>query len=467
MNRTATTSGSVSTGWKTFLTIWCGQLVSLLGSGLTGFALGLWVLRTTGSVTQFALIAACTLAPRIVLSPLTGALADRWDRRRTMLASELAAALATLYIVIAMISGQLSVWHIYAAMSVISVCSAFQWPAYAASITLLVSKERYGQASGMVQIAHGLAQTLAPVMAAVMMQSKLGIVGVLILDLCSYLFAAATLAVIRIPRPPTGVQGESARQSLARDIIYGWHYLVSRPGLVGLLVMVSACNFLLGTIMILVNPLVLSFSSPQVLGVVMTTAGVGMFAGSAFMSISGGPRRRVRGMVAFLVVGGAALLPAGLPPSPLLIAAGAFFFLLAVPIASGCMQAIMQCKVEPAVQGRVFAFTGMAVSAAMPVAYLVAGPLADNFLEPWFAVGGPLAASLGQWIGVGPGRGVAAAFVGSGVLLIAVSVAGYLHPRVRGLEDELPDAIVAPDLADEPEPEGSFVGWGVVREAAD
>ncbi len=461
MDRTATVSGGVSAGWKTFLTIWSGQLVSLLGSGLSGFALGLWVLRTTGSVTEFALIAVCTLAPRILLSPLTGALADRWDRRWTMLGSEIAAACLTLYMAVAMVFGHLGVFQIYAAMSLISIASAFQWPAYAASITLLVPKEQYGQASGMVQIAQGLAQTLAPVMAAALMTSKMGIVGVLFLDLCSYLFAAATLIAIRIPSVPPDLSIAEERRPLLQDVAYGWHYLTARPGLVGLLVMVSACNFLLGTIMILVNPLVLSFSSTQVLGTVMTTAGIGMFVGSAYMSVSGGPRRRVRGMVGFLVLGGAALLAAGLPPSPVLIASGAFLFLLSVPVASGCMQAILQSKVHPAVQGRVFAFTGMAVSAAMPIAYLVSGPLADRFFEPWFAVGGPLAGSLGQWIGVGPGRGIAAAFVACGLLLIAISIAGYMHPRVRGLENELPDA--TPDT----KPAIHVFDWEVAREAAD
>jgi len=162
----------------------------------------------------------------------------------------------------------------------------------------------------------------------------------------------------------------------------------------------------------------------------------------------------------FLMLGGAALLPAALPPSPVMIATGAFLFLLSVPIASGSMQAILQSKVDPAVQGRVFAFTGMAVSAAMPVAYLVSGPLADRFFEPWFAVGGPLAGSLGQWVGVGPGRGIAAAFVACGFLLIAVTAAGYLHPRVRGLEEELPDA--TPDTNSD----GPRIEWKVAHETA-
>ena len=466
MNRKKDSSTGASRGWKTFLTIWSGQLISLLGSGLSGFALGLWVLHKTGSVTQFALIAACTLGPRIFLSPVTGALADRWDRRSTMLISEIAAALVTLNMVVLLALDHLSVWQIYLSMAAISVCSAFQWPAWAASITLLVGKENYGRASGLVQIAQGLAQTLAPVIAGAMIQSRPGVVGILIVDLLSYVFAAATLAVVRIPRLVGSSQpasGAALRPTLIHDIIYGWKYLVARPGLIGLVTMVSACNFLLGAIMILVNPLVLSFSTPQVLGTVMTTAGVGMFVGSAVMSITGGPRRRVRGMVIFLILGGAALLPAALPPSPLLIAGGAFLFLLSVPIASGSMQAILQSKVDPAVQGRVFAFTGMAVSAAMPIAYLVSGSLADRFFEPWFASGGLLAGSLGQWIGVGPGRGIAAAFVVCGLLLIAVTALGYSNPRVRGLEDELPDAVLEAK-SNEPLAE-PLMDWKVAHEA--
>jgi hypothetical protein len=462
MDRGTPAAARAPGGWKTFLTIWSGQLVSLLGSGLSGFALGLWALEVTGSVTRFALIAACTLGPRIFLSPIAGALADRWDRRLTMMASEIGAAVITFYLAGMLVMGHLAVWHIYVAMSAISVCSAFQWPAWAASITLLVEKDQYGRASGMVQVAQGLAQTVAPVMAAAMMQSRLGITGILLIDFSSYIFAAFTLMLVRIPSPVPEFTGDSKTEisgkQLLEDIVRGWRYLAGKPGLIGLVFMVSACNFLLGAIMILVAPLVLSFSTPQVLGTVMTTAGVGMFVGSAIMAATGGPRRRVRGMVLFLALGGAALLPAGLPPSPFVVASGAFLFLLSVPVASGCMQAILQTKVDAALQGRVFAFTGMSVAAAMPIAYLAAGPLADKFFEPWFSAGGLFAGSVGQWIGVGPGRGIAAAFVLSGLLLIAITLAAWANPRVRELENELPDAI--------PEREASMprMDWEVASE---
>jgi DHA3 family macrolide efflux protein-like MFS transporter len=82
--------------FRAFLLIWSGQVVSLTGSGLTGFALGVWVYQRTGSVTQFALISLFTSLPGIVFSPIAGALVDRWDRRWAMLISDAGAGLCTL-----------------------------------------------------------------------------------------------------------------------------------------------------------------------------------------------------------------------------------------------------------------------------------------------------------------------------------------------------------------------------------
>jgi len=90
------THNIVSRGMRVFIIVWLGQLVSLVGSGLTSFALGLWVYEQSGSVTQFALIGLFTALPNIVLSPLAGALVDRWDRRWAMILSDTGAGLCTL-----------------------------------------------------------------------------------------------------------------------------------------------------------------------------------------------------------------------------------------------------------------------------------------------------------------------------------------------------------------------------------
>ncbi len=429
-------------GMRIFTLIWAGQLVSLLGSGLSGFALGLWVLRGTGSVTRFALISMFTVLPRILLAPVAGALTDRWDRRRTMMASESVSAVATLALASLLYTGHLQIWQIYVAMSLISTSSAFQWPAYTAAATVLVPKEKLGQASGMVQSAQGVAQTCAPMLAGFLIEMPWVLVGgVLVIDALSYLFALGTLLAVRFPSVPNESK-KQANDSLLQEIGYGGRYLVARPGLLGLLFFLSASNFVFGLITVLVAPLVLSFASPKVLGTVMTSAGMGMMIGSIAMAAWGGPKRRVPAILGFTVLSGIALLPAGIPASATVIAIGAFFFLLGIPFISGCSQAIMQSKVDLHVQGRVFAITGAIGAAAMPLAYLAAGPLADRIFEPALARGGPLAATIGSFIGVGPGRGIALAFMTLGVVLVLIALLGVVFARFRNVESELPDAIV-------------------------
>ncbi len=112
-----------------------------------------------------------------------------------------------------------------------------------------------------------------------------------------------------------------------------------------------------------------------------------------------------------------------------------------LPIINGSSQALWQSKVAVDVQGRVFAVRRMFAWIAMPLAYILAGPLADYVFNPLLVEGGPLEDSIGKVIGVGPGRGSGFLFVWLGCLTILISFLGYIYPRVRLVEDELPDAI--------------------------
>src|SRR5512142_2579964 len=98
------TQQAMPKGTRSFFTIWFGQSISLIGSGLTGFALGIWVYQRTGSVTEFALISLFTTLPAIVFSPMAGALVDRWDRRRAMILSDSGAGACTLTIALLLFS---------------------------------------------------------------------------------------------------------------------------------------------------------------------------------------------------------------------------------------------------------------------------------------------------------------------------------------------------------------------------
>ena len=82
-------------GMRTFLIVWSGQFVSLIGTGLTTFALAIWVFQETGSATQLAMIVLAARLPMLVVSPFAGALIDRWDRRMAMILADSGAAAGT------------------------------------------------------------------------------------------------------------------------------------------------------------------------------------------------------------------------------------------------------------------------------------------------------------------------------------------------------------------------------------
>ncbi|MBN1146657.1 MAG: MFS transporter [Anaerolineales bacterium] len=431
---------------RVFLVTWFGQSVSLLGSGLTSFALGVWVFERSGSATLFALIGLCAVLPRILLSPLAGALVDRWDRRRAMALSDAGAGLSTLMAIILTLSGRFEIWHVYLLAGANAAFSAIQWPAYMATTALLVTKENLGRANGLVQLSQAASEILAPILAGALV-SLIGLAGVMLIDCVTFLFAVAALLLVRFPQPETASITAAATQSFWEQMSYGWKYIARRPGLFGLLGLLAAVNFLWGMVGALIVPMVLSFASSQELGALLSIAGLGMLAGSLAMSAWGGPKRRIHGVLLFEIFSGACFLLMGWRAAFWPVAIGAFGAHVTIAIVYGCNQAIWQSKVAPGAQGRVFAAQQMLLRAASPLAYLLAGPLTDKIFEPLMSAGGALSASAGQVVGVGPGRGIGMLFVLMGAVKIALPLIGYRSLRIRRVEDELPDAVPGEAMA--------------------
>jgi MFS family permease len=212
----------------------------------------------------------------------------------------------------------------------------------------------------------------------------------------------------------------------------------------GLLLFFAVVNFLWGMVGALITPMILSWTSSDELGLIIAIAGAGMFAGSLLMSTWGGPRRRINGVLNFELLSGICFVLMGLRPSFWLVAAGAFGAHVTIAVVFGSNQAIWQSKVAPEVQGRVFATQQMVARAAAPLAYLLAGPLADRVFNPLLTVDGPLARGMGQVLGTGPGRGIGLIFLLMGAVKVAVTLMGRSNPRIRNVEDELPDAVLVP-----------------------
>jgi DHA3 family macrolide efflux protein-like MFS transporter len=366
-------------GMRIFTLIWFGQMISLIGSGLTNFALGIWVYQQTGSVTQFALISILTSLPNIIISPFAGALVDRWPRRWVMIFSDLGAGLSTGAIAFLFAMGHLSIWHIYVATAVNSCLSAFQWPAYAAATTMLVSKQQLGRANGMLQLGEAAARLISPLVASILLVT-IQLQGIILIDFVSFAFALAILLRIRFPKQISYAQ-KPEKTFLLKEVSYGLTYLLHRKGLLGLLFFFAVINFLVGVVQILVTPLVLSFASPTALGFILTVGGIGMLVGSLAMSSFKGSQNRINSVFGFMFLGGLCIMAAGSHESVPLLAVIAFLFFLGQPIINGSTLTIFQKKVAPTVQGRIFALISAIANATVPFAYVVSGPLADRGLR--------------------------------------------------------------------------------------
>jgi DHA3 family macrolide efflux protein-like MFS transporter len=185
-------------GMPAFTIVWFGQLVSQIGSGLTWFVLSIWAWQETGLATALALVSFFSFGPTVLLSPVAGALVDRWNRKLVMMLSDLAAGLSTVAVLLLYVTGNLEIWHLYITGAFAGAFQAFQWPAYSAAITMMVRKEQYGRASGMLSVAESASTIAAPVLAGMLIM-VIGIAGVMLIDIVTFLFAIATLLVIHIP----------------------------------------------------------------------------------------------------------------------------------------------------------------------------------------------------------------------------------------------------------------------------
>ena len=403
---------------------------------MTSFALGIWVYERTGSITRFALISVCVMLPGIVISPLAGVLVDRFNRRAVMMLSDMGAGFSSLILAVLFFTGQLTIWEIYILVSVGSIAGAFRMPAYMALLSQLVPMKQIGRASGMMQLAPAAAQVLSPILAASLL-GPIKFQGIIAIDFATFLFAIGTLFLISVPTLPA----KGPKRPILKEAYDGWIYIMERPGLVGLLLFFASINITYSFAQVLFTPMILSFASTAVLGTIMSIGALGFLSGSLVISTWGGPERRIHGVLGFAVLYGIGLILGGLQASALLITISIFIIVFQVPIINGCSQAIWQTKVPPEMQGRVFSTRMMIAWSSAPLAFLLAGPLADHVFEPMFLGHGYMESiGLTSIIGAGPGRGAAFMLILSGILALLITVGCYFNRHLRKVEDELPDA---------------------------
>jgi DHA3 family macrolide efflux protein-like MFS transporter len=420
-----------SHGMRVFTIVWLGQTVSLIGSGMSWFAFSLWTWEQTGSATAWALILFLSYAPSILASPLAGVLVDRWNRKAILLLSDAAVAASTLIVLVLHSLGLLQVWHLYVIALVAGMCTALQVPAFTAAVSLMVAQEHYPRAQGMQGAAQALQAILAPLLAAALIK-PVGLSGVLLVDLVTFLAALGTLAWVRIPQPPP-TQPSTSAPGLWQEMLYGFRYIAARPGLRALLLVVAGGCLFEALGLSLVTPMLLARSGNDevLLGGVQSVGAAGGLLGGAWLIVWGGPRRRIHGvLLAWALSNALGLCLMGLGTAFWMWALASFCYGFFTPVVDASDTAIWQTKVAPGGQGRILSTQRFLVQIPTLVGTLLAGPLADQVFEPALAAQGP---------GAGPGLGMAALMILAGAATAALMLGSYAFPVVRCVEDQLPD----------------------------
>ena len=445
----SSSSAQRPTGMFGFTIVWIGQIISLLGTSMTGFAMTIWAYEKTNAATALALVGFFFVAPMLIASPFAGALVDRSNRKLMMMVSDIASAIASLIILILFSTGHLQIWHLYITSAFQGVFQSFQWPAYSAAISTMIPKEHYGRANGMLSLADTASNIFAPILAGSLL-GFIGVPGILMIDLGTFAFAIGALLLVHIPQPHISEEGRQAQGNIFKEAVFGFRYILARPSLVALQLVFLTGNFFVGipgavqAAMVLAN----TGSNEKALAYVNSAGAIGGVVGGLVMSAWGGPKRRAHGVLWGWFISsllGGVLMGFG-RVIPVWIAAS-FFGMFFIPIINGSNQAIWQAKVPPDLQGRVFSIRRLIAWFVSPLAMLVAGPAADKLLEP--AMRNPhslLATSLGWLVGTGAGRGMALLFIAGSGLAALVGIVGFAIPILRNADTLLPDHDTLPSV---------------------
>lgn len=362
-----------------FTILWLGQVLSLLGSAMTWFAFTLWAWKTTGSATALSTVSFFAFLPSVLLAPIAGTFVDRWNRKLVMILSDAATATGTLIALVLYATGHLQLWHVFVVSILAGFFTAFQYPAYTAAMTTMLPKDQYARASGMLGLSAALSGILAPVFAAALL-GVMDMSGIMAIDLVTFLFAFGTLLWIHVPQPRTSEIGLRSRGSIWQETQFGFRYIRERQNLLGLVALFVGANIFLAIGATLIAPLILgeTGNNASALATVQSIGAIGGVVGGGLLSLWGGPRRRIHGVI----VGGIGacllgILGLGLGRVILFWSIASFFFSFFEPFVEGGNLAIWQSKVEADVQGRVLSARRLLVQIPYLIGVLIAGPLAE------------------------------------------------------------------------------------------
>ncbi|WP_315366013.1 MFS transporter [Oribacterium sinus] len=405
----------MSSGMKKFLLLWIGELISSIGGGLTSFGLGVYVFQKTGSAAGMALVTLLGFLPTLLFTVPAGVLADRYDRRVLMMIGDGCSGLGILYIFLCMLHGEANLVQICIGVFVSAIFSSLLDPSYRATITDLLSKEEFSKASGLVSLAGSARYLFSPVIAGLLLAYH-DISLLLLIDISTFFVTITTTFIVR-----RGIKAKqpTEKQSFWESMKEGWRAIHIEKGVFVLVLCSSLITLFLGTLQILVEPMILSFSDSKVLGIVETLCASGMLVSGILLGGFGIKKEYGKVLQISFFMAGIFMIGMSIFENLVSISIFGFFFFATLPLCNNCMDYLCRTNIPDALQGRAWGFIGFLSQMGYVLAYAVSGLAADG---------------LGSLSGMGVGRGAAMMIGISGVFLSLVAVTFLRFPAIRELE---------------------------------
>ena len=392
-----------------FLLLWGSQLISGLGSAMTGYALVIWSYTQKGSALVTAMLMVCTYAPYVLFSIFAGALSDRWDKKKILLTCDALAALCTLTVLILLKTQQLRIWHLYVVNAVSGLMNTIQQPASEVAVTAILPKKYYQKVGSLRYLSNSVSSILTPILATAVL-GLAGMDALIAIDLCSFAVAFVVLLFF-IPIPNTAAnrpKGERLLQSAA----VGIRWLQKNPGIFHLMLFLAAINLVASMYQAAFPAMVLSKPNggETAMGAVNAVIGLTTLVGSILASVLKPPKSRVRAIWLCLMLSmSTENLILALGRSTPVWCLGAFLGWIAIPLMSTNLEAIFRLTIPAEMQGRVFAARNTFQFFTIPVGYFLGGLLVDWVFEPFMETqntGGMFTVLFG----IGKGSGAACFF---------------------------------------------------------
>ena len=418
--------------YSKFLLIWFGQFISIIGSGLTIFSLGVYVYQQTGTASSYVFILMCAFLPPFLLKPYGGILADRHDRRLMMIFGDSGSTLGLLFIFIMMLKGNIELWQIYLGIAISSTFSAFQEPAYKALITDLLPENQYAKASGLVQLASSAQYLISPFLAGIIL-TIMDIKFVFLIDVATFLIASSiviwirnTLGITQITKP---VQNNMA------DLKEGIQEFSKNRGVVNLVITTMLVLFFVGLLQSLIIPMLLNLTTVKAAGITQSICASGILIGSLFIGVFGNKNKYVKTLSISLFISGIFFANLGFSTNIAYVTLAGFLFFATLPFINTSIEVLIRKNIDNSKQGRVWSIISMVTYLGSIIAFAVAGFLADKIFNPLLEPEGLLSETAGSIIGVGESRGIALMFIISGLMISIIALLIWKNKKIKELEN--------------------------------